>query len=80
MTNLTNLRDVGSLIAGLLIGPSLVVTVFAMTFADTSARQTVWVIVAPIVFAFGLVLQLVITRPTRPPQRRTNDRELAASQ
>lgn len=76
MKNLTSFRDAGSLIAGLLIGLSFVVMVFAMTIGDASGRQMVWIMIAPIALACGLVFQLVITRPRH---RRTNDRELAAS-
>ncbi len=76
MKNLTSFRDTGSLIAGLLIGLSLVVTAFAMTVAETSGKQTVWVVIDPIVLALGIGLQLVITRPR---QRRTNEREFGAS-
>lgn len=76
MNDLTRLRDAGSFIAGLLIGVSLVITVFATTVVDAGRGQMVAVIVAPLVLALGLVLQVVVTRPS---QRRTNGRELAAS-
>jgi hypothetical protein len=76
MSNPTRFRDTGSFIAGLLIGVSFVITVFAMTVVDAGRGQMVGVIIAPLVLALGLVLQVVITRPS---QRRTNGRELAAS-
>jgi hypothetical protein len=74
MKKLTTFRDAGSLIAGLLIGLSIVVTVFVMTVPDPSGTQTVLVIVASIVFALGLVLQAVVTRPQ---QQGTNNADLA---
>ena len=43
---------------------------------EVEKGQMVAVIVAPLVLALGLVLQVVVTRPS---QRRTNGRELAAS-
>ena len=61
MKKLTTFRDAGSLIAGLLIGMSIVVAVFVMMVPDPSSSQTVLVIGASIVFALGLVLQAVVT-------------------
>jgi Na+/melibiose symporter-like transporter len=69
--NLATFRDARSLIAGLLIGLSIVVPIFAMTGADDGDRGTAWIVVAPIVLALGVVSQVVVT--TRPRQRRTND-------
>ena len=63
MKRLTTLRDAGSLLAGLLIGLSIVVMVFVMTVPDPGSTQTVLVIGASIDFALGLVLQGVVTRP-----------------
>jgi hypothetical protein len=73
MKKLTTFRDAGSLIAGLLIGMSIVVTVFVMTVPDPSSTQTVLVIGASIVFGLGLVLQAVVTRPR---QQGTNNVDL----
>jgi hypothetical protein len=73
MKNLTTFRDAGSLFAGLLVGVSIVVPVFAMTIADHGDRQTVWLIVASIVLALGLIFQAAVTRS------RTDDRRLAVS-
>jgi formate/nitrite transporter FocA (FNT family) len=64
MRNLTSLRDAGSFIAGLLIGLSLVTAVFAMTVVETGRGQMVAIIIAPLVLALGLVLQVVMTRPS----------------
>jgi len=74
MNHLTGFRDTGSFIAGLLIGVSFVITVFAMTVADPGRGQMVGVIIAPLVLALGLVLQVVVTRT----RHSTNGRGLAA--
>jgi hypothetical protein len=74
MKKLTTFRDAGSLIAGLLIGMSIVVTVFVMMVPDPTSTQTVLVISASIVLALGLVLQAVVTGPR---QRDTSNADLA---
>ena len=59
-------REAGSFIAGLLIGLSIVVFVFAMAVADPSDRQALWgVFGAPIILASGLMLQVVVTTTAR---------------
>jgi len=59
-------REAGSFIAGLLIGLSIVVFVFAMMVADPSDQQALWgVFGAPIILAAGLTLQVVVTTPAR---------------
>jgi hypothetical protein len=63
MKNLTTFRDAGSVIAGLLIGLSIVVTVFAV--ADPGGVKTVLGMVAPIALALGIVLQALVTRPAQ---------------
>ncbi|MDQ2963168.1 MAG: hypothetical protein M3R31_08445 [Pseudomonadota bacterium] len=50
-------RDVGSLIAGFLIGLSIVVIVFAMMTTETSHLQ--------ILLAFGSIIVLVLVPATR---------------
>jgi Na+/melibiose symporter-like transporter len=59
----------GSVIAGLLIGLSMVVPVFAMTGADPGTWQQIWVFGALVILALGLALQVVVT--TKPRHRRT---------
>ena len=59
-------REAGSFIAGLLIGLSIVVFVFAMMVADPSDQQALWgVFGAPIILAAGLTLQVVVTTTAR---------------
>jgi hypothetical protein len=69
-------RQSGSFIAGLLIGVSIVVPVFAMTVADPGDWQNLWVCSAPILLAFGLTLHVVVT--TTPRYRRIAGPELGA--
>ena len=66
-------REAGSFIAGLLIGLSFLVPVFAMMVVDSSA---LWIFGAPIILALGLALQVVVT--TKPRRRRTTDAEPGA--
>ena len=55
-------REAGSFIAGLLIGLSIVVFVFAMMVVDPSNRQAMWgAFGAPMILAVGLTLQVVVT-------------------
>jgi len=68
-TFLSNVREAGSFIAGLLIGLAIVVPVFAMTAAQPGDWQRLWIYGAPIVLALGLVLQVVAT--AKPRRRRT---------
>lgn len=74
--SLARFREAGSFIAGLLIGLSIVVPVFAMTIADPTDWQTLWIFGAPIIFALGLALQIAVT--SDPRQWRTTDPELGA--
>ena len=70
-------REARSFIAGLLIGLSVVVFVFAMMVVDPSDRQALWGIFgAPIILAAGLTLQVVVTTTAR--RRRTTAPELGA--
>ena len=67
----------GSFVAGLLIGLSIVVAVFAMIVASPSDWQTLWIFGAPIVLALGVTLQVIGT--TRPGNRRANNPEPGVS-
>jgi uncharacterized membrane protein (UPF0136 family) len=66
--SLARFREAGSFIAGLLIGLSIVVAVFAMTVADPDDWQTSWALGAPIILVLGFALQVVVT--TKPTHRR----------
>ena len=61
-------REVSSFIAGLLIGLSMVVLVFAMTVANPGNWQALWVFAAPVILALGLTLQVLGN--AKPPRRR----------
>ena len=75
--SLARFREAGSFIAGLVIGISIVVPVFAMMVADPSDWQTLlWVFGAPVILALGLTLQVVVT--AKPRHRRTRDQEIGA--
>ena len=74
---LARFRQAGSLIAGLLIGLSIVVAVSAMMAVEPSDWRTLWIVGAPIILALGLTLQLVVT--TKPGYRRVPDPSLEAS-
>jgi cytochrome c biogenesis protein CcdA len=70
-------REAGSFVAGLLIGLSIVVAVFAMMAASSSDGETLWIFGAFIILAFGVALQVVAT--TQPGNRRTTRPELGVS-
>jgi len=65
------LREVSSFVAGLLIGLSMVVLVFAMTVMDPGNWQALWVFGAPVFLALGLTLQVVADTKNKPRHRRT---------
>jgi hypothetical protein len=73
---LAGFRQAGSFIAGLFIGLSIVVPVFAMVVADPSDWQTFLVFGAPIILALGITLQVVNT--AKPRHRRKRDTKLGA--
>jgi hypothetical protein len=73
---LAGFRQAGSFIAGLFIGLSIVVPVFAMMVANPSDSQTFLVFGAPIILALGITLEVVITAKLR--HRRTIDTKLGA--
>ena len=72
--HLARFRQAGSFIAGLFIGLSIVVPVFAMMVASPSDWQTFLVFGAPLILALGITLQVVIT--AKPRHRRTIDTKL----
>ena len=63
-------RQVGSLIAGVLIGLSMVIIVcmFTMTAAESIHSQIFLALGSSIVFAVGFILQIIMTAT---PQRRS---------
>src|SRR5437870_13292926 len=71
---LARCRQAGSFIAGLFIGLSIMVPVFAMVVANPSDWQTFLVFGAPIILALGITLQVFIT--AKPRHRRTIDTKL----
>jgi hypothetical protein len=77
MKALATFREARSFIAGLLVGLSIVVPVFAMTVADLADWRAVWVVSAPILLACGLTLQAIVTTKARRP--RTTDLRLRVS-
>src|SRR4030095_13641190 len=62
-------QQVGSLIAGVLIGLSMVIIacMFTMTAAESSHSQILLALGASIVFAIGVMLQIVMTAAPRQP-------------
>ena len=74
--SLAMLREVSSFLAGLLIGLSIVVLVFAMTVANPGNWQALWVFGAPVILALGLTLRVVAN--TKPRRRRTTQPEFGA--
>ena len=71
--SLATFREVGSFIAGLLIGLSIVVPVSAMMIVNPNNWQTLWVFGALVILALGVTLQVVIS--PKPRHRRTTDPE-----
>lgn len=55
--SLARCHEAGSFIAGLLIGLSILVPVFATMVADTGDRQGLWAVGALTILAAGLALQ-----------------------
>ena len=66
---LARFRQAGSFIAGLLIGVSIMMPMFAMMLTNPDDWQMVWVFGTLVVLALGLKLQAVIT--IKPRHRRT---------
>jgi uncharacterized membrane protein len=67
--SLTRFREAGSFIAGILIGLSIMVPVFASLVMNPTDWQMFLVFGAPIILALGITLQVVIT--ARPRHQRT---------
>jgi hypothetical protein len=64
---LARFPDAGSFVAGLLIGLSILIPVFAMMVSEPGDWQSLWVFGAPTVLALGFLLQaVVIARPRHP--------------
>jgi hypothetical protein len=63
--SVATLRDAGSFVAGILIGLSVVVPVFALTVVNLTDWQTVLLYGAPFALAVGITLQAVITAKAR---------------
>jgi hypothetical protein len=61
----TGIRQAGSLMAGLLIGVSLVFAAFAMADSESNAWQDLLVYGAPIFLALGIALQAAVTAGLR---------------
>ena len=77
MTNsLARFREAGSFIAGILIGLSIIVAVFAMMVMNGD-WQVLSIFAAPLVFALGLTLQVVVI--AKPGHWRMADAERGAS-
>lgn len=66
---LASFRATGSFIAGILLGVSIVVLVIASTGANTTDGQMLLAFGAPIILAFGLALQTVLTAKSRRARR-----------
>jgi hypothetical protein len=65
---LARFRNAGSFIAGLLIGTSIVIPVFAMATVDYGDGSFPWAFGAPVILALGIALHIVaIAVPRRPP-------------
>jgi hypothetical protein len=64
-------RQVGSLIAGVLIGLSMVIIacMFTMTAAESGQAQIFLALGSSVVFAAGFILQIIMTAT---PQRRNH--------
>jgi Na+/melibiose symporter-like transporter len=65
-TSTTGIRQVGSLIAGALIGLSMVIIVFAMTATETDHWQIILTLGSFVVVVVGFMLQIVMTAAPRP--------------
>jgi hypothetical protein len=74
---LARFRQAGSLVAGLLIGVSIVLAVSALMILEPSEWRTLSIFGAPVILAAGLTLQFVVT--TKPGHRRMADPALGAS-
>jgi hypothetical protein len=58
-------RDAGSFIAGMLIGLSIMVPVFALLVVDITDWQLLLLFGAPVILVLGITLHVIITAKTR---------------
>lgn len=65
---LAGFRQAGSFTAGLLIGVSIMIPMFAMLVTDLE-WQMAWIVGALIVLALGLKLQSLLIRKPRHPRK-----------
>jgi hypothetical protein len=63
--SLPGFRDAGSFIAGILIGLSIMVPVFAAMVVELTDWQLLLLLGAPIVLALGITMQFIITAKAR---------------
>jgi hypothetical protein len=61
--SLTRFREAGSFVAGILIGLSITVAVFAMMVVNPGGWQMSWVFGAPILLGLGLTLFVALAKP-----------------
>jgi hypothetical protein len=66
---LARFRQAGSFTAGLLIGVSIMIPMFAMLLTNLGDWQMAWIVGALIVLALGLKLQSLLTRKPRHPRK-----------
>ena len=65
---LTRFREADSFVAGVLIGLSIILAVFAMMLVNPGGWQMLWAIGAPVLLALGLALQFVaLAKPGSRP-------------
>ena len=67
--HLARFREAGSFTAGLLIGVSIMIPMFAMLVTNLGDWQMAWILGALIVLALGLKLQSLLTRKSRHPRK-----------
>ncbi len=65
MANSANFRDAASFFAGILIGLSIMVPVFAAMVVSLTNWETFLLFGSPIILALGITLQAVITAKVR---------------
>jgi hypothetical protein len=65
---LATFQDAGSFVAGLVIGLSILLPVFAIAVAEPGAWQALWILGALTIFVLGVSLQAVVTARPRHPR------------
>jgi hypothetical protein len=69
MTNpLARFPDAGSFVAGLMIGLSILLPVFAIAVAEPGAWQGLWILGALTILVLGVSLQALVTARPRHPR------------